>query len=264
MCKIGCNWSKNLSNLIQKKQVEIDYIKNGAFRDFEEQFETMRSLKPILLHGLGYDEHSGMRDIGMVDFQRANKLIKRCDSPHYGLHLSIKNADISSYLSDEDIYKHMSKQIQIFKRNLSVPFLLENIPDSPEERTVFDHYPYAEPDKISKLLIDNDVNLLLDLSHARITTIYRNWDIYDFLKNIPLHRIKEIHVNGSAIDKQGFPVDTHEAMREEDYELLSWILEYSSPDIVTLEYQGVCSESPELISENLYNQLKKLNHLCRH
>jgi uncharacterized protein (UPF0276 family) len=175
--------------------------------------------------------------------------------------LAIENADMLYQMSDEEIHIHMSKQIQIFKKSLSVPLLLENIPDSPQDRTIFDHYPYAETEKISRLLIENNVALLLDLTHAKITALYRKWNIYEYLKGLPLNRVKEIHINGSGYDKQGFPADTHQSMNSEDYELLDWVLGYSNPDIVTLEYCGIKSESQETISTNLNYQLRELNHI---
>jgi uncharacterized protein (UPF0276 family) len=233
---------------------------NGGF---ERQFDRIRPLKPILLHGLGYFEHSGMQNIDTVDFRKANQLIGECGSPHYGLHLAIENKEMSPGMDDENIHTHMSSQIQIFKNHLSVPLLLENTPDSPQDRTVFDHFPYAEPEKITRLLVENEVGLLLDLTHAKITALYRNWNIHDYLNAIPLDLIREIHVNGSGFDNAGFPADTHQSMGGEDYELLEWVLEHCNPDIVTLEYCGIDSEEEEVVIRSLEYQLKELNRMCR-
>jgi len=243
--------------------MQVDYIKAGAFGDFDDQFETMRSLRPVLLHGLGCFDHAGMKNIGRVDFQRANRLIRECGSPHYGLHLAIENADMEHAMSDEEIHVRMSEGIQIFKRNLSVPLLVENLPDSPQDRTIFDHHPTAEPEKVARLLNENDVGLLLDLTHARVTCLYRKWDVHDFLNALPLDRVKEIHVNGLGYDEQGFPADLHRAMEKEDYGLLAWVLERAHPDIVTLEYLGVGAETPETISLNLVEQLHEINRICQ-
>ena len=89
MIKIGCNWSAELVDLINKKQADVDYIKYWASDEFEKQIEAVRLLKPILLHGLGHFEYVGMASLDVIDFQRANKLIKQCGSPHYGAHLSM-------------------------------------------------------------------------------------------------------------------------------------------------------------------------------
>ncbi|WP_242874667.1 multinuclear nonheme iron-dependent oxidase [Clostridium pasteurianum] len=249
--------------LIEKDYINVDYIKSGAYGNFNEQFSNMRSMRPILLHGLGYFERTGMRNIENIDFNFANNLIKKCGSPHYGVHLAIKNSDMYKGMTDEDIYEHMSKQIRIFKNNLEVPLLLENIPDSPKEHQItIDHYPYVMPEQISRLVIDNDVLFLLDLTHAKITAEYHGWNIHDYVKELPLNRAMEIHVNGSGYDKDGFPSDTHEAMKNEDYNLLEWVLNYANPKIVTLEYSGIESEDNDTVKYSLKKQLNGIRYIC--
>lgn len=260
---IGCNWSKYLKELIEQEKVKIDYIKYGFYENFYEEFETMRAIKPILLHGLGLNEDTGMKDIGVIDFKLLNKLIKECDSPHYGLHLAIKNSDMGIERTEEDIFKHMSNQVKTFKENINVPLILENTPDCPIDRTVFDHYPYVMPEQIKRILVENEVGFLLDLTHAKITAQYRGWNVCDYLANLPLELIKEIHVNGSGRDSEGFPCDTHESMKEEDYELLKFVLSHSNPEIVTLEYVGKEWESDEVILKSLERQLYKLNEIVK-
>lgn len=259
---IGCNWSKALKFLIEKDVIKIDYIKSGAWGSFNEQFSMIRSMRPILLHGLGYSEDIGMKNIEIIDFNFVNKLIKNCNSPHYGFHLAIKSSDMYPGMTEENIYEHMSKQIQILKRQLIVPLLLENIPDSPQDRVKFDHYPYIMPEQYSRLFIDNDVSFLLDLTHAKITAQYHGWNVHDYIRQLPLNRVVEIHTNGSGYDKDGFPADTHQAMGDEDYKLLEWVLNYVNPSIVTLEYNGVEKENDDTIVYSLEKQLNKIQSIC--
>lgn len=259
---VGCNWSKALQLLLEEDRIKMDYIKAGAYGDFNNQFSIMRSMKPILLHGLGYFEHTGMKNIEEVNFDLANKLIKKCNSPHYGIHLSIKNSDMYEYMTDEEIFIHMCKQIQIFKKNISVPLLLENTPDSPKDRIMFDHYPYVMPEQINRLFIENDVSFLLDLTHAKITAKYRGLDIKDYIRKLPMELVREIHVNGSGYDKDGFPADTHQSMEEEDFKLLEWVLKYSNPYVVTLEYNGLDTENEDIVISNLENQLNQIQNIC--
>jgi len=260
--KIGCNWSTALKFLLEKDAVKVDYIKSGAYGTFNERFSSMRSMRQILLHGLGYFEHTGMKNIEIIDFNRANMLIKNCNSPHYGLHLSIKNSEMYLGMTDENIFEHMSKQIQIFKKNITVPLLLENTPDTLVDREMFDHYPYIKPDQIKRLLIENDVSFLLDLSHAKITAQFQGWNIQDYIRELPLSLVKEIHVNGSGYDKDGFPKDTHQAMENQDYNLLEWVLNYTNPDIVTLEYNGIEGESDDKVICSLKKQLNEIQKIC--
>lgn len=161
-------------------------------------------MRPVLLHGLGYFENTGTKNIEVIDFNRANTLIKKCGSPHYGVHLAIRKSDMYEGMTDKNIHEFLSKQIKIFKNNLEVPLLLENSPDTPTDRKSFDIYPYIMPEKLGELIIENDVSFLLDISHANITAKYNGFDIHDYLRKLPLSRVKEIHVNGSGYDEDGF------------------------------------------------------------
>lgn len=51
---------ESLIDLINNKKIDIDYIKMETYGEFEKQFDLIRLLKPILLHGLGCFEYSGM------------------------------------------------------------------------------------------------------------------------------------------------------------------------------------------------------------
>lgn len=115
---------------------------------------------------------------------------------------------------------------------------------------------------MSRLLRENNVSFLLDLTHAKITCLYNGWNIHDYLCELPLDLVVEIHVNGSGHDKEGFPADTHQAMEDEDYELLEWVLKYTSPSVVTLEYNGIDGESENTIISSLEKQLNKIQSIC--
>lgn len=258
---IGCNWSRALKVLIENNAVKVDYIKSGSYGSFHEQFSTMRSMRPILVHGLGYFENSGMASIEKIDFRAANNIIKKCDSPHYALHLAIRKSDMYPGMNDVDIYELMCKQIQIFKKNLEVPLLLENSPDTPHDRKAFDLYPYIMPEQINRILRDNEVSLLLDITHAKLTSKYRGFDVYEYLGELLLDRVTEIHINGSGYDRDGFPMDTHQAMEKEDFKLLEWVLERTHPRIVTLEFNEVETENYDAVISSLERQLNQIQEM---
>lgn len=199
--RIGCNWSKALKIIIEKGSTNVDYIKSGSYGNFNEQFLTMRSMCPILIHGLGYFENTGMTNIEMIDFDSANNIIEKCNSPHYGLHLAIRKSDMYSGMNDEDIYERMCNQIQIFKKNLKVPLLIENSPDTPHDRKAFDLYPYSMPEQINRMLRENDVSFLLDITHAKLTAKYNGINVHEYLERLLLKRVAEIHINGSDMIK---------------------------------------------------------------
>lgn len=259
MYRIGCNWSEALGALLIEGIVDVDFVKYGVYPDYDEKFARIRPMKPILLHGLGCFDHAGMRSPEAVDFTAANVRIAACGSPHYGLHLAIKNADMDPGMTDADVRARLLSGIRTFKENLRAPLLLENTPDSPQDRAAFDHHPYAEPEKLADILETADAGLLLDLTHAKITARFRGWDVRDFLRALPLQRVREIHINGSGKDESGFPADTHQAMEAEDRSLLDWTLARTNPNVVTLEYSGFAGEPESAVRKNLLIQLTQLH-----
>jgi uncharacterized protein (UPF0276 family) len=260
--KLACNWSRSLRELLDEGIVRIDYIKTGVYGSFYEDIDTMISLHPVLVHGFGYRGHTGMKNLHEVDFDKANELLRKCDSPHYGLHFGIENKNVGN-MTAADIYKFMSEQTQIFTQRLNVPLLLENTPDSDEERSKFDLYPLAEAELITDFIRDNNVFFLLDIAHAKVAASYRSWEVEQYFSSLPLERTKEIHINGSGFDENGVIADVHSFMREDDYKLLEWVLTRTNPDIITLEYSGKRGESGEAVKENLIVQLDRLNAIIK-
>lgn len=51
-------------------------------------------------------------------------------------------------------------------------------------------------------------------------------------------------------------------MEKEDYELLEWVLHYTNPDIVTLEYNGIETENEETVINSLKKQLNEIQNIC--
>jgi len=252
----------SLKKLLDEKAVHLDYIKTGVWGSFDDDLEAMLSHCSVLLHGFGYKGHTGMKNLDEVDFEKANELIEKCGSPHYGLHFGIENKNVNT-MPDEDIFKFMSKQTQIFKSKLNVPLLLENTPDSIKDRTVFDIYSEFQHKNINQFIIDNDVYFLLDMTHAKISAIFNEWDIKQYFEGLPMDLVREIHVNGSGFDNKGNAEDTHQSMKEEDYKLLEWVLTLTNPDIVTLEYAGFDEENDAAIGHNLTTQLNRLNKIIK-
>jgi uncharacterized protein (UPF0276 family) len=161
-------------------------------------------------------------------------------------------------MNDDQIFEFMSNQTQIFKKNLKIPFLLENSPDSNEEHEVFDIYPQVEAEFIRKFIEHNDTKFLLDIAHAKVAALYRGWNVKEYIMKLPLERTREIHISGAGYDENNSPRDAHQAMQEEDYELLDWVLKRANPEIVTLEYSGVKGESSAVIRDNIVKQVTRL------
>lgn len=261
--KLACNYSTELILLMKRDLAPVDYIKAGAFGQYLPELDAMRELRPVLLHGMGNHERAGMPDYSSLDFSRMNHLLRKCGSPHLAIHMGITNADVGEGWTEDDMFFRMAACANHFKEYLDVPLLLENVGDTPEERTVFDLIPFAEPGQINRLLQDTGAGFLLDIAHAKVTAQYRGWDLRAYLMELPLHLCREMHISGTAFDAAGNPYDAHGPMEDADFATLEWALERSLPDIITLEYgypAGFAGPAVDIVI--LENELKLLRRIA--
>lgn len=235
--KIGCNYSDELYELLSNNTIDIDYFKVGAFGPFINILDQIVKIKPLLIHGFGFFEHAGMDMGNKVDWYNINKMLQKYKSPHLAFHFSLYDNDIKGTYNDEILINHMINTVKVWSKNINVPLLIENM----------DYCPYYEnrqsslelsvrPEVISRACQEAKVELLLDIAHAKVSAYHLNVDIYDYLEQLPLERVREIHITGTEEDKNIGLIDSHLELTKKDYDLLEYVLEKSDPDIITLEY----------------------------
>lgn len=266
---LGCNYSRELIQLLRDNRAEIDYIKLALHEVCREGFEVSREFGPVLVHPInpGVVERTGMKesDLEQIDWVRINDDLAHYKSPHFGLHLDVRKFDWEEReIEDEAIVQHAIKIAKVWAERVKVPFLLENVPYSDyygENAGTFE--VVTRPDVIKRICTEANVDLLLDLSHARVTAWYRNENIQQYLAQLPLERVREIHVVGPQMTEQGLR-DRHMEMEEEDYQTLEWLLERTNSRVVTLEYGGV-GPVFEFRSDltTLERQLRRLIEICK-
>jgi uncharacterized protein (UPF0276 family) len=208
----------------------------------EEEILRYRDLlpdQPMLLHGgnlLGDDTLEAQEP----DLRR---LVDLSATPWLSVHIALWPWKILQEARQRgrrptalDLGGHLEQffvRVRALRESLGVPLVLENAPSLPG----MDHDPESDPDTIVAVLEATGCSFLLDLSYAQ--TAAANWGYRDprtYLERLPLDRVVEIHLSAPSRLEDGRLVDAHEALREEDYLLLSWLLEETSPQIVSLEY----------------------------
>jgi uncharacterized protein (UPF0276 family) len=114
---------------------------------------------------------------------------------------------------------------------VNLPLIIENMPAT----TLLNNRFELDPATIRRVLSTLDTGLLLDLAHARVAAEFQKMTVEDYLLELPLERVREIHISGVR-EVDGILRDAHETLQEADYELLAWVLERTKPEVVTLEY----------------------------
>ncbi len=130
------------------------------------------------------------------------------------------------------LLERMAHTVTSLQERLAVPLLLENLDD--QDSPAYDHI--CEADFITELVDLTGAHLLLDLAHAQVSAARQGVGIDDYLGALPLDRVRQIHLSGPRPDAMGGLHDAHETLREEDLDLLVWVLDEAPVSAVTLEY----------------------------
>lgn len=138
------------------------------------------------------------------------------------------------------------KRIKQLKQAMDIPIVLENMPSL---RNHWNHFQ-SQTQRISYILEQTGCDMLLDISHARVAASLHQMTIFDYLNQLPLHKVVHLHISG-AREQDGWLQDAHEPLQEADYQILQWLFAQIRPRVLTLEY----FRDPAALDE-------QLNHLA--
>lgn len=256
MIQLGCNYSKQLIELIEKEKVNIDWIKLAGEEYYEAQYKHVNMIRPILMHFVPRITQT----LSKLEYDKYNNFIKECQSPYVAIHLRVEEQDFDNDFTRETLKTKLVEYINDAKENIDVEVLIESMPSYviPENYKAF-----ADPEFIKELCEEADIDFLLDTGHIKISAWDRNEPVLDYLKKLPLDRVREIHTSGPRfID--GKMIDEHEYMQDDDYKLLKLALSMTNPKIVTLEYGGdgeVFEKKSDIVL--LEEQLTKIKNIIK-
>ena len=261
---LGANGTEAMQALLAKGERGLtDYLKVGPFMG-EEAILTLRPNHPLLLH---LDDTLSQYELKETEVERVKEWVALTGTPWTSEHIgfSAANVDLDAalvYQADSDMLSRAQALENIthnackLASELSIPLLLENIPLFPNPA----HMHVCHPDFIAQVIAQSGCDLLLDLAHARVAADVLGYDVQDYLLQLPLERVVEIHISGPrplhALDgrlrrlvESNIPsiahlisfdednlVDVHGTMRESDYALLEWTLDHTQPKAISLEY----------------------------
>jgi uncharacterized protein (UPF0276 family) len=248
--KLAVNYSAILAELIREQpELPIDYIKVPTLPFpgcFTEQFEAGVKLRPLLPHTAqpGIMALGAPRPEQRFSPEIIKEVIRRTNPPYLSTHLEARVEYFPEYQTEQhrhtpEIYTALQERfltgIAEVKRATQLPLVLENFP----YYTWLHHYRTgSEPELIRTICTAGDCGFLLDIAHARCSAWSFKQTVEAYLQALPLERLREIHLAG--VRELDFGIcDTHTALGDADYQLLQTVLQWSKPEIVTLEYGGM-------------------------
>ncbi len=258
MIQLGMTDCPAVRLLLDSHQLELDYLEvHGPYLSAARKaYPEM----PMLLHNALYQwsltHHDGLehKDAAKVTLRR----LALSRSPWYSLHLGFSAEEVDFYdeamqaisaLQPRDlVLQRCISRLKELKELLPVPILIENLDYNPTQA-----YEYVcEPAFIQEVVHESGTDLLLDLAHARVTAHAFDISVEDYINQLPLGKVRQIHLNRPGW-RDNRLVDAHLALAQEDYLLFEQILDRCQPWAVTLEYQ----QDPDQI----LNQITHLREL---
>lgn len=239
MIKLTTNLSAPLTELLQDDPVLVDGLEIGPWLSLEELRAARQQLPdmPFTFHGGNLLLQVGSPGI----LQRARDYVEATASPWASMHLFIWPYWMARILYRVSIplprpdprqqVARLIRQVHQLQAALPVPVTLENIEFVPSRKFI-DH---IQPALIRHVLDETGCALLLDLGHARVAAAELDIPARDYLLQLPLERVIQIHISGPRI-KNGRLFDAHQTLQDEDYDLLQFALQHTRPQVLTLEY----------------------------
>lgn len=226
-----------------------NYMRRGGY--YPAQLERVRERYPLVTHGLTLS-------IGAVDepdpayIEELEREVRRLNTPWHSDHLCFSSVgsqvlhDLMPLKFSHENVRRVVDRVHRVQDALSLPFALENISyyAHPGRREM------PEAEFVARIVEASGAALLLDVNNVFVNAQNHGDVALDFLKQMPLDRVLEIHVAGHTRQEDGLVIDTHgAAVSDPVYELLEWTLERTGPVAVLLERDNEVPELAELTGE---------------
>lgn len=234
--KFAVNYSTPLHDLIRENAVKVDLLKCP---EWDGIVNVARTCGQVYIH---FEISVGAGNIHKLNFGLIERFLSSTLTPHLNVHLSNHPAlETVNQANRKTLLQNWKEDIAILRSELpGVKIIAENLP----WHEFLPHLELAaEPGLINDLIEDCDLGLLLDLSHAQISSRASGTDFKDYISQLPLHRLSELHITGIR-EYAGFPTD-HFEMQQQDWPGVEWAAEriksgtWRAPEIVAFEYGGI-------------------------
>ncbi|MFZ4246351.1 DUF692 domain-containing protein [Streptomyces griseoincarnatus] len=227
----GLGYRAELHDHILKHRADIAWLE--VITDFflhapatQRELRALAEEFPIVPHSL--ELSVGSTDELDMDYLRGVAEVADCvDAPWVSDHLcftrenGIHLGNLTPVVRTREHARHIAERAQRIQDVLGRKFLLENITYYVDPRGEL-----TEAEMLSEIMEHCDCGILLDLSNVDINARNFGFDPYGFLDALPLDRVVQIHLAGSAADGQenALEIDRHNApVSKQVMSLLSYV-----------------------------------------
>ncbi len=226
-----------------------NYMRRGGY--YPAALERISERYPIVTHGLTLSLGSE-RAPEAAFVTELRRELARVKTPWHSDHLSFSFAgtrmlhELLPVRFDRPTALRIADRLKSLEDALGLPLAVENVTYycHPGQREM------SEPEFIGEVLNRSGARLLLDVNNVYVNAQNHGFDPLDFLRQLPLDRVLEIHVAGHSRSASGLLIDTHGSpVIEPVHELLRWVLARTGPKPVLLERDNDVPPLAELLRE---------------
>lgn len=262
--KFAINYSLPAAALAREHRIEVDLFKCP---DWPEVISAASNDLPIYVH---FGFRAGAGNLDTVDWANVQRLMDQTNTPYVNLHLYPRIADFVGeafepaqppQVDEAHVIEQVLNDVEIASKHMGAErVIIENVP-YPDFVSVIPPCA-ASLEVIRRVLDESGCGFLLDLSHARVAARSQHMDEFEYINNLPVDRLRELHITGLKRIDGGWR--DHMEMSEQDWPVLEWALaniragRWVEPWVVTFEYGGVTPAWP-VDEEILATQARRMS-----
>lgn len=228
---------------------EVDWfeiISENFMRPFGRPDEVLGKILeryPVVMHGVSL--YFGSLEPYDRDFLHLLKnLVRRTKSPYVSDHLcwgsygGIYSHDLLPLPYTKEMAKHTAERISYVQNFLEVPVCVENVSSYLSYR----ESEMPEWEFLSQVAEQADCGILLDVNNVYVSSFNHKFDPFEYLKNVPLNRVKQIHLAGPSV-QENYLLDTHDhPVPDLVWDLYKHVIEQTGPVNTLLEWDAKIPE----------------------
>lgn len=177
---------------------------------------------PLICHGLSLSI-GGPQPLNLDFIRQIKKFINQYDVSIYSEHLSYTQDegqlyDLLPIPMTEEAVKYVSERILKIQDILGRHLVLENV-----STYLMPQAEMSEAEFVAEVIAHSDCELLLDVNNVYVNSINHGSDAYAFINQMPINKIRYIHVAGHYQLEEDLLIDTHgDAVCHEVWDLLAY------------------------------------------
>ena len=240
---VGVGFRRPLARQIVDHQSEIDFLEiiTEHYLDptgfHKHELKELGHRFSLIPHGLSLSPGTAAAAPAHY-LQSVSRLTDHIQPPWWSDHLAMSRVGridighLSPVLFTEEALDIVCENVFRATTTVGIPFIIENIAYTLE----LPGAQMSEGEFLSRLLARTNSGLLLDLMNLYANSVNHSYDPYEFLSEIPLERVVQVHIIGGHFH-DGFLVDSHShSTPREVWKMLDYVVQRAVINAVLLEW----------------------------